>query len=663
MLKATSDSRAASFLAALPWLVPALLILLVKRELLAAGGAVGAREAAGFWQELSFYRMDLLLAGVAIPLSVFSLFAVLSAAWRTRLSVLLNLFTGLAVYIQYRALLVSGTFISFDTAWVAFTWGLREPAANLQFVSSSSVMYAGGTAIGLVSAAYFATRRKQMLAGSSRVRHLLARCTIVSFGALAAFALLSWSFPARATVSYRSAAVLMARAYFSATAAGDSSNEQLQKEYSALTFPALLESYRSLTHSPSPADRTPQWAAARGANVIFFILETTPTRFLDFAGNLDAYPNFRRLRDRSFVASQHYTTGLLTDLALYSVFSSSYPSPDGTIPTGRDAHLRIPSLFSQVGEAGYKTAVYSPFHWRAASDEAMFSRLGVQSHIFSDTAILWGAEMGSGDWRESRIAHDRAALSLLRKDMAVWLNDRTPFLAVFAPQVGHVPLPLLENNGAPQTEQQVIALERQVLKMQDGWLGEILLLLEQHQRLERTIIVILGDHGIRVKNEDPAFTPGIVSDLSFRVPLLIYVPQVLQETRVIPWVTSHIDITPSILDLLGISSPESPAQGAPLWSPSLARRTIFLFARRSMAADGYHDESRFYMTNYLSDLAYVGPKLDFDATDPIDQYSAEQQHINESIARMGALQEAIEERLGQTYRDPAPLQQSTGSRP
>jgi arylsulfatase A-like enzyme len=55
-----------------------------------------------------------------------------------------------------------------------------------------------------------------------------------------------------------------------------------------------------------------------------------------------------------------------------------------------------------------------------------------------------------------------------------------------------------------------------------------------------------------------------MDDYAFHVPLLLYAPGILKRSERIDYVTSHIDITPSILDLAGISAGREKEQGAPL---------------------------------------------------------------------------------------------------
>jgi len=74
-----------------------------------------------------------------------------------------------------------------------------------------------------------------------------------------------------------------------------------------------------------------------------------------------------------------------------------------------------------------------------------------------------------------------------------------------------------------------------LLQLQDKWLGQIVEQLSNDGRLDKTIIVVTGDHGIRTATEDPSFEPhGLAPDYSFHVPLLIFAPKVLESQQTIP---------------------------------------------------------------------------------------------------------------------------------
>jgi membrane-anchored protein YejM (alkaline phosphatase superfamily) len=292
-----------------------------------------------------------------------------------------------------------------------------------------------------------------------------------------------------------------------------------------------------------------------------------------------------------------------------------------------------------------------PFRWNGEYDDQMFEMLGVNRLIYPDAAIfsnVVGASNAGKNWREARFQRDRSAMALMEKDLTDWLSHRTNFAAVFLPQVGHVPLPLPDGDG-PRSESQVLSQEKTILQAEDAWLGELLQLLKSHNELAHTLIIVTGDHGIRVANEDPVFTPGLIDDYSFQVPFLLYAPGVLKQTKWIPWVTSHIDVAPTVLDLLGIDGERELMEGSPLWTPGIAGRSTYFFASRLLGADGYHRDGNFFMRNESSGFAYANPRLHFNILDPLPQYSGRSSNIVESVSQMSSLQQALEDKLAASY--------------
>jgi arylsulfatase A-like enzyme len=276
--------------------------------------------------------------------------------------------------------------------------------------------------------------------------------------------------------------------------------------------------------------------------------------------------------------------------------------------------------------------------WWHSYDEEMLRSLGVQHEIFPPGAVVLPEDREEVlvAWRKERIARDLAILSLMKQDLDGCLGQRQRFAAVFFPQIGHMPYPLIAQDGEAKD---LRTQSRAILKIQDGWLGELLHLLEQHQQLENTVIVVLGDHGVRVRGEDPSLVGGMIDEYSFHVPLFIYAPQALERPVTIPWLTSHIDIAPTVLDLLGVNEGRELEQGSPIWNHELEKRRTYFFANPLFGADGYYDEGRFYMTNHMSDSVYSSLQPHFDANTVVPASSATHYEVPLSVARMVGLQQ------------------------
>ncbi|MBB6460434.1 sulfatase-like hydrolase/transferase [Flammeovirga kamogawensis] len=90
----------------------------------------------------------------------------------------------------------------------------------------------------------------------------------------------------------------------------------------------------------------------------------------------------------------------------------------------------------------------------------------------------------------------------------------------------------------------------------DFWIGEILDKVEELGLAENTLIVftsdhgeMLGAHGLREKN--------VFYEESTHIPLLMRLPNVIEENSTIDGYVSHIDIFPTILDYLEVDAPDS----------------------------------------------------------------------------------------------------------
>jgi phosphoglycerol transferase MdoB-like AlkP superfamily enzyme len=139
---------------------------------------------------------------------------------------------------------------------------------------------------------------------------------------------------------------------------------------------------------------------------------------------------------------------------------------------------------------------------------------------------VWHGLLNGRLYSEDRIGHDVEALQALMRDVHKLGQQQRRYFAVFPPQIGHAPWPDIVHGGM---ETSLAKRARALLVLQDEWLGQIVEQLSQDGRLNHTIIVVTGDHGVRTAIEDPSFEPyGILTDCTFRVPLLIYAPGVLK---------------------------------------------------------------------------------------------------------------------------------------
>jgi membrane-anchored protein YejM (alkaline phosphatase superfamily) len=236
-----------------------------------------------------------------------------------------------------------------------------------------------------------------------------------------------------------------------------------------------------------------------------------------------------------------------------------------------------------MNSAGYETGVYGSSASIVPWAKDVFENLGFRRIRSSDDGP------GSSSWarlgihgpvdvdtdQQGYVANqqrlDLAALDEMKTDLAGWIQNNQRFAAVYLPQISHGPWGDVRSGGR---EKAPLARCQALGELQDKWLGDLVSFLREHGRLSRTLIVVTGDHGVRNSVEDPAFAAGVVDEYTYRVPFLLYASGVLDSPSAVPWVTSHIDIQPSLLDLLGISRDTDREQGRPLWDQALRCRRV-----------------------------------------------------------------------------------------
>ncbi|HEC05682.1 MAG TPA: DUF229 domain-containing protein, partial [Thiolapillus brandeum] len=100
----------------------------------------------------------------------------------------------------------------------------------------------------------------------------------------------------------------------------------------------------------------------------------------------------------------------------------------------------------------------------------------------------------------------------------------------------------------------------------DLQIGRILDTLEEQGLLENTIVVITGDHGEEFMEKGHWGHNAGFHEEQIHVPMVLHIPGRAPEK--IPWLTSHMDIIPTLMPLLGVKNPVADyAQGKDIFAP------------------------------------------------------------------------------------------------
>jgi hypothetical protein len=585
------------------------------------------------WLErLSFFRSDLLWEFVVLPAVVLVLLRGLPVRWRLPCLATATLLFIAALTIQLRGYWYFGTFPSWTMWDEAVRWGLRHPDDTRAYLRGAASWRWGVYLLATGGAAAYCWRRQKRVPSPARRTGLLAQGGAVALLALTG---LAWCVPMTPTPYHRSTLALCLSALL-----GPRRDETPDD---ARPTADVMRQWRRLTDTPAPLPPGSElFGAAQGYDVLCCVWETAPAWCLDADVRGYHLPHLQRLRQRGWWAANHLTTSPFTRCALFALLTSRCAT-DIRLAHDVSCGTPVPSLLWSLRRHDYVTAVYQPEppdRW----DEAFLQAVGFEQIVHPPLTVRRTVAADAAERFAEKMRHDRTTLESLQRDIAAWIERDQRYAVLFLPQLGHAPWPeVVEGRTLPE----IRSRGRAVLALQDRWLGELLTQLAKAGRLQRTVILVTADHGIRSRVEAPDFGGGVLDPRSFQVPCLLFAPGILQQPAVISGPTSHIDLAPSLLHLVGGTEGRGFELGSPLWDERIRRRTTFLWADELLGADGFYAGGRYYQWQRLSDTTCSHDTFDFLAVrshlrgSPIDKFVRSQISTATGIQRRLARQQAI----------------------
>lgn len=312
------------------------------------------------------------------------------------------------------------------------------------------------------------------------------------------------------------------------------------------------------------------------ANVVVIILESTAREYIfdrqKYAGGRMPMPYLHALSEKSLHLTRHFASNNSSPRSIFSIFSGLYESPE-TRFFSMERDLNVPHLLDILGKE------YTPFLVTPADLNWYFPRAWFKNRGFSDlqdyNALKQLREYKAGptparDEFES-VDHFNERVR----------TTREPFLSVYYTFVGHWPYP--DIGADHRIIQPMSSRDRYInnLYAQDQLIEKIISSLETSGRLQRTIVVIVGDHGEAFyQHPGNRVHSGESYNENIASPLIIYSPKLIEPKQVIE-PTVHADIVPTLLDAMGIAFRTDRFQGESLLRGQLNRNFIFTYGNEN----------------------------------------------------------------------------------
>lgn len=289
--------------------------------------------------------------------------------------------------------------------------------------------------------------------------------------------------------------------------------------------------------------------AAPSDNILLITLDTTRADHLGCYGYPQAKtPHLDGLAREGVRFSRVYCPAPLTLPSHCSIMSGLYPVAHGVRNNGHNLPQGIRTLAEIMKGQGYSTSAF-------VSSFSVDSRFGIGRgfDVYDDT-------FQSQLPLKSQNAERRAGETFAR--FSLWLenNWQKKFFAwvhYFDPHLPYdPPSPYGEEfSGHPYDGE---------IAYMDQYVGALLERLKEKGILDKTIIIVAGDHGEGLGDKVETGHGLFLYEETLRVPLIFYNPRIFPRSQVIESETRLVDVAPTILEMIGLKGEATGMQGRSL---------------------------------------------------------------------------------------------------
>lgn len=330
--------------------------------------------------------------------------------------------------------------------------------------------------------------------------------------------------------------------------------------------PVLTSSGRNVDHHHSP-----------NPNILLITLDTCRADYLGCYGNTwNQTPYLDRLAKEGVLFENMYAASSTTSPSHVSILTSLQPNQHGVINNGYKLADAVPRLPQWFIEDGYKTGAALSVHHLINE----YSGLGKWFDNYNHLALKWmSIDKGMSHVTRGAFSTTSAAIDWLENvhndPFFLWVHYYDPHAPYLAEGEYHKKF----YRGDPQSEEHhnMESIHIQKAKSQDfkDWvasfrdvdyfrkeygaeiayvdsqIGRLLSSLKRLKINENTLIVITGDHGENLGDHEIYFDHWTLFNTDIHVPMIFWFPKQLPQGVRISTPVTHIDIAPTILDVIG----------------------------------------------------------------------------------------------------------------
>ncbi|PYR59769.1 MAG: hypothetical protein DMF85_06930, partial [Acidobacteria bacterium] len=296
----------------------------------------------------------------------------------------------------------------------------------------------------------------------------------------------------------------------------------------------------------------PRGVDRRALNLVVITLDTTRADRIGAYGYPNAgTPAFDRLADEGVLFEHASTAAPLTLPAHSTIFTGRFPPEHGVRDNGgfylNESEQTLAETLKGRGyaTAGFVAAYVLDRKWGINQGfDTYFDNFDLSKY----RAISMGAIQRPGNEVVDR------ALPWIQE------HDAAPFFAWIHLYDAHTPYEPPEPYRGRYPNQPY----QGEIAFADAQVGRVVQSLETRGLLDRTVIVVIGDHGESLDEHGEAQHGFFIYESTMRVPLVVHAPFSSMHHRRVADPVRSVDVMPTVLDLLGVPTPSVTMDGESL---------------------------------------------------------------------------------------------------
>ncbi|WP_247064855.1 LTA synthase family protein [Marinobacter sp. S0848L] len=318
-------------------------------------------------------------------------------------------------------------------------------------------------------------------------------------------------------------------------------------EFSSKRFPTL--------HQQTPVQKRPH-----PLNLVIILEESLGATFVESLGGTPVTPRLKALQDSGWWFENLYATGTRSVRGVEAVVSGFLPSPARSVVKLSLSQTGFFTLAGLLKNKGYDTGFIYGGEAHFDNMRSFFSGNGFDKILDQQN---YTNPTFTGSWGVS----DEDLFAKTQEDLQKLHDSGKPFFRLVFSSSNHTPFEYPDNR-IEQYDKEKNTVNNAV-KYADHALGEFINTARNSAYWEDTLFLIVADHDARVWGDE------LVPIKNFQIPGLILGADI--EGRRIETMASQIDLAPTLLSLMGITS-EHPMVGRDLVRfPNAPGRAIMQF--------------------------------------------------------------------------------------